>query len=97
MLPIALFCRRGLARFTKTSYVTAVTESWQMHVELDEAIKIYAQACRAWYGKNAHKKVLAKASWLRVRGDAAGARVWQRVADEVARAHEPAFGSHFRD
>jgi hypothetical protein len=58
-----------------------------MHVDLDDAIKIYAKACISWYGERAQKVVLKHAQELHKRGDFEGSKVWQRLATEVASAN----------
>jgi len=67
-----------------------------MHIGLDEAISIYAQACRAWYGNKAYAVALETAEQLRKRGDQTGATVWRRVAQEASRMPEPICRSTFR-
>jgi hypothetical protein len=54
-----------------------------MWVTLDDAIKMYARACRAWYGASAAKRVRAKARVLEKQGDIEGWRVWNEVAIEL--------------
>jgi len=61
-----------------------------MHVSSQDAIKIYARACRSWYGSRARRVVLKRAHELQQRGDAHGAGVWHQLADEIARADAPA-------
>jgi hypothetical protein len=56
-----------------------------MHIDLHDAIKIYAKACRSRYGSRARDKVLETARSLRTCGDQTGAAVWERVAVEVER------------
>jgi hypothetical protein len=60
-----------------------------MHIDLDEAIKIYAKASRSRYGFAARKKILATARALRDQGDQAGASIWERVAIEVDHLRAP--------
>ena len=57
-----------------------------MYIDLDDAIKIYAKACRAWYGRRARNVVLRRAGKLQELGDTEGARVWHRVEAELARS-----------
>jgi hypothetical protein len=54
-----------------------------MRIELDDAIKIYAKACRSWYGSRAQKVVLTRAKELHKLGDLEGSRVWQQLATEL--------------
>ena len=54
-----------------------------MHIDLNEAITIYAKACKSRFGRRAHKKVMETAQTLRQRGDLQGASVWERVASEL--------------
>jgi len=61
-----------------------------MHVSKQDAIKIYARACRSWYGSRARNVVLKRAHELQQRGDAHGAGVWHQLADEIAHADAPA-------
>jgi hypothetical protein len=56
-----------------------------MHIDLNEAITIYAKACKSRFGRRARKKVLETAQTLRAQGDADGASVWERVAGELDR------------
>ena len=51
-----------------------------MNVSYDEAMIIYARACRAWYGRRALRVVTQKLDELRVQGDADGVAAWTRVA-----------------
>jgi hypothetical protein len=54
-----------------------------MHVTPIEAAKIYARACRAWYGPRAHRIVLKKVQEMRTRGDHSGIKAWEQVAAEL--------------
>src|SRR5262249_55313931 len=54
-----------------------------MHIDLNEAITIYAKACKSRFGRRARKKVLETAQTLRASGDVEGAIVWERVAGEL--------------
>ena len=54
-----------------------------MHISVNDAVKIYARACKARYGRMARKVVLATAQSLRTRGDQEGVRVWEQVANEL--------------
>jgi hypothetical protein len=54
-----------------------------MHVTPEEAAKIYAQACRAWYGPRARRIVLSKVQEMRTRGDRSGIKAWEQVAAEL--------------
>ncbi|MGA2129104.1 MAG: hypothetical protein ABSG76_23480 [Xanthobacteraceae bacterium] len=56
-----------------------------MHIDLDEAIQIYAKVSRSRYGRKARKRFLETARALRAQGDKDGAAVWERVAVEVER------------
>lgn len=55
-----------------------------MQINLEDAIKIYAKACRAWYGSGARTVALGRVQELRVRGDLEGVRVWEQLAAELA-------------
>ena len=54
-----------------------------MRIEPDQAIRIYAKACRSWYGGRARNVALKKARELRARGDDEGFAVWQQLAVEL--------------
>jgi hypothetical protein len=54
-----------------------------VHIDLNEAITIYAKACKSRFGRRARRKVLETAQTLRARGDVDGAAVWERVAGEI--------------
>jgi hypothetical protein len=56
-----------------------------MHIDLDDAIKIYAKALRARHGRKARKRIIESIQALRAQGDLAGVVVWQRVAIELER------------
>jgi hypothetical protein len=56
-----------------------------MHVSNHDAIKIYARACRSWYGSRARRVALKRAHELQRRGDENGAQVWRQLADEIDR------------
>jgi hypothetical protein len=51
-----------------------------MHVSPVEAAKIYAKACKAWYGPRAHRIVQRRVHEMRTRGDKSGIRAWEQVA-----------------
>jgi hypothetical protein len=55
-----------------------------VQIDLDDAIKVYAKACQAWYGNGARKVALRRVQELRVKGDLEGVRVWEQLADELA-------------
>jgi hypothetical protein len=55
-----------------------------VQIDLEDAIKMYARACHAWYGDGARKVALRRVQELRVNGDLEGVRVWKRLADELA-------------
>jgi hypothetical protein len=46
-----------------------------VQIDLDDAIKMYAKACHAWYGAGARKIALKRAQELRVKGDREGIKV----------------------
>jgi hypothetical protein len=56
-----------------------------MHIDLNEAITIYAKAYKSRFGRRARRKVLETVQTLRARGDIDGAAVWERVAGELDR------------
>ena len=60
-----------------------------MRIELNDAIKMYAKACHAWYGDGARKVVLRRAQELRVKGDWEGVRVWEQLALELTVSEAP--------
>jgi hypothetical protein len=54
-----------------------------VQIELADAIKIYAKACRARYGNGARKVALRRIQELRVKGDLDGVKVWEQLAAEL--------------
>jgi hypothetical protein len=56
-----------------------------MHVGIDDAVSMYARACRAWYGSRAAKVARAEIQKLRKRGDWSGVEVWTKLAKELER------------
>lgn len=56
-----------------------------MQIELDDAIEIYARACRKWYGGRAKHMALKRAKELRQKGDHNGGEVWEKLAVEIER------------
>jgi len=54
-----------------------------MEVKFEDAVKIYAQACRAWYGPEALGKILAVVRLMEAKGDQKGVRAWLQVAMEL--------------
>lgn len=54
-----------------------------MHVTPSEAAKIYAKACKAWYGPRARRVVLNRIQEMRTRGDQSGVKAWEQVAAEL--------------
>jgi hypothetical protein len=46
--------------------------------------KMYAQACRAWYGDKARDVVLGKLEEQRRAGDQLSLRFWELAANELA-------------
>jgi len=67
-----------------------------MYITLDDAIIMYARACRTWYGKRAAMVILRSAAQCRQRGDLEGETVWRRVAEIIPTLREPAYRSEFR-
>jgi hypothetical protein len=67
-----------------------------VYLSLDDAIYVYARACRAWYGRKAASNALRAAAECRQRQDFEGERVWTRVSQEVEKVGDPVFGSAFR-
>ncbi len=61
-----------------------------MYIGLQDAITIYARACRARYGALARRVVTEEAAVLLKKGDRSGAEVWQQVADEIGKIDAPA-------
>ena len=57
-----------------------------MNVSYDDAMIIYARACRAWYGRRALRVVTRKLDELRRRGDAEGVAAWAKVAAVLSQA-----------
>jgi hypothetical protein len=58
-----------------------------MHIGIDEAAKIYAKACRAWYGPRAQTVVRRKVDEMHARGDESGVQAWRLVAEELEHEH----------
>ena len=56
-----------------------------MHIGIDDAVSMYARACRAWYGARAAKVAQAEIQKLRKRGDWSGVDVWIKLARELER------------
>jgi hypothetical protein len=54
-----------------------------VQIDLNDAIKMYAKACYAWYGDSARKVALRRAQELRIKGDMEGVRVWEQLAAEL--------------
>jgi hypothetical protein len=54
-----------------------------MYVTPSEAAKIYAKACKAWYGPRARRVVLNRIQEMRTRGDQSGVKAWEQVAAEL--------------
>jgi hypothetical protein len=50
-----------------------------------EQARIYADACRAWYGDKARDVILGKLEEERRTGNLSGLRLWQLTANELAR------------
>lgn len=58
-----------------------------MHISLGEAIAMHARIGLARFGaRGAKKRALSMANRLRLKGDNAGATVWDRVVAEIDRA-----------
>jgi len=70
--------------------------SRDVYLSLDDAIYVYARACRAWYGRKAASNALRAAAECRQRQDFEGERVWMRVSQEVEKVGDPVFASAFR-
>jgi hypothetical protein len=56
-----------------------------MYIGIDDAVSMYARACRAWYGPRAAKVARAEVQKLRKRGDLSGVEVWTKLANELER------------
>jgi len=54
-----------------------------MNIGIDDAVSMYARACRAWYGPRAAKVARAEIQKLRKRGDLSGVEVWTKLAQEL--------------
>ena len=65
-----------------------------MHIGIDEAAKIYAKACRAWYGPRAQQVVRRKVDEMHARGDKSGVRAWELVAEELEHKHDERVERH---
>jgi hypothetical protein len=60
-----------------------------MFVSTEDAVRIYAKACRSWYGGRARTVALTRAHELQQKGDLDGASVWRDLADEIERGQAP--------
>jgi hypothetical protein len=76
--------------------LSSLVWSRKVHLSLDDAVYVYARACRAWYGRKAASNALRVAADCRRRRDFEGERVWKRISEEVERIGDPMFGSAFR-
>ena len=89
----------GSVQLDIIALVTNVS-SWvwsrDVYLNLDDAIYVYARACRAWYGRKAASNALRAAAECRQRQDFEGERVWKRVSEEVEKVEDPVCGSAFR-
>ena len=56
-----------------------------MHISEDDAALMYARACRGWCGSKAKRIVSKRIRQLQRARDEAGVRIWNRVADRLAR------------
>jgi hypothetical protein len=54
-----------------------------MRFTSEDAAIMYAQACRAWYGRRAPRIVKNKIEELRRAGDQGGVIAWLQVADQL--------------
>jgi hypothetical protein len=54
-------------------------------IDISDATRMYARACRSWWGGNAVAQARLKAEEHRRQGDVEGVDVWAGVAAEVAR------------
>ncbi len=54
-----------------------------MQIGIDDAVSMYARACRAWYGARAVKVAEAEIQKLRKRGDWSGVEVWTKLAKQL--------------
>jgi hypothetical protein len=64
-----------------------------VNVTLDEAIRIYARATRAWFGPRAVAKTQERIEILRKAGDLEGALVWERVKRTIAELEQSVSGT----
>ena len=56
-----------------------------MKITHDEAVEMYACACRAWYGPRAKGIVHKKIKQLERQGDRSGVAAWTAVARQLSR------------
>jgi hypothetical protein len=63
-----------------------------VRIDLADAIKMYADACCAWYGGRARKVALRRAQELRRQGDLEGVKVWEQLASELAHRERASAG-----
>ena len=54
-----------------------------MFPTVDDAVYIYARACRAWYGRKASDLAREKVAQFKTQGDQHGAFVWEKVENEL--------------
>jgi predicted NBD/HSP70 family sugar kinase len=55
-----------------------------MHITSEDAVVMYARACRAWYGPRAPRVVADKIEELRRAGDHSGIMAWSKVAEKLS-------------
>jgi hypothetical protein len=77
--PFILHCNK--------SVIYPARAEWRvgMNIGIDDAVSMYARACRAWYGSRAAKVARAEIQKLRKRGDWSGVVVWTKLAKELER------------
>jgi hypothetical protein len=64
-----------------------------MHVTQQQAASMYARACRAWYGRRAHRVVSDTIKRLRAANDESGVRMWTLVGEQLPPVRtEPSIG-----
>jgi hypothetical protein len=87
---------RGTPGGLEAGLRTPVKNLWRgvMHITSEDAVVMYARACRAWYGPKAPRVVAGKIEELRRAGDHSGVMAWSKVAEKLSQpidSLKPAF------
>jgi hypothetical protein len=57
-----------------------------VQVNIDEAVAIYARACRAWYGGRAEQVARRELQKQRRKGDISGIATWEKLVGVLAKS-----------